>query len=164
MTTSPLRQVSSLEELQQLAKLFDIVYYEVSGRRVDGFDGIDEDADEAASDDDRADIQLMQRLEGDRLAIRTRAQVVTSEGRLVADVAAVFRTPEPVSVPVAIARRFAEVIATPVTRPYLREAIHQSAVKLSIAPPFFRSWILKTSGLCLLAAQPERRRLRAAML
>ncbi|OIK27642.1 hypothetical protein [Streptomyces malaysiense] len=152
MSTTELREVSSLEELQQLAELFDIVYYEVSGRRVDGFDRVDEDADEP-SDDDRADIQLMQRLEGDRLAIRTRAQVVTSEGRLVADVAAVFRTPEPVSVPVAIARRFAEVIATPVTRPYLREAIHQSAVKLGIAPPLLPILDLEAIGLVPSASQ-----------
>ncbi|WP_225859284.1 hypothetical protein [Streptomyces albicerus] len=148
--------MASLEELQQLAELFDIVYYEVSGRRADGFDLAGEDADEA-SDDDRADIQLMQRLEGDRLAIRTRARVVTSEGRLVADVAAVFRTPEPVIVPVVIARRFAEVIATPVTRPYLREAIHQSAVKLGIAPPLLPILDLEDIGLVPAASRLEQR-------
>lgn len=135
MSAAELHEVSSLEELQGLARLLDIVYYEVSGRRSDGFDQAAEVVDEGDDGDDRADMQLMQRLEGSTLSIRTRALVVTSQGRLVADVAAVFQTPEPVSVPADVARRFAEVIATPVTRPYLREAIHQCAVKLGIAPP-----------------------------
>ncbi|WP_432013831.1 hypothetical protein [Streptomyces cucumeris] len=141
-----MRKVSSLEELQQLAELLDIVYYEVSGRRSDGFDQ-PSDEPEGQTGDDRADIQLMQRMEGNRLAVRTRAMVVTSEGQMVADVAAVFRTPEPVSIPAAIAKRFAAVIATPVTRPYLREAIHQSAVKLGIAAPLLSVLDLEDVGL-----------------
>ncbi|MEU3860488.1 hypothetical protein AB0F03_24495 [Streptomyces sp. NPDC028722] len=146
MSASPARQVSSLEELQQLAELLDIVYYEVSGRRSDGFDQLNDDAEDEVGGD-HADIQLMQRMEGNRLAVRTRALVVTSEGRLVADVAAVFRTPEPVSIPAAIAKRFAAVIATPVTRPYLREAIHQAAVKLGIAAPLLSVLDLEEVGL-----------------
>lgn len=146
MSTGPVREVSSLEELQQLAELLDIVYYEVSGRRSDGFDQPHDDAEEE-SGDDHADIQLMQRMEGNRLAVRTRALVVTSEGRLVADVAAVFRTREPVRIPAAIAKRFAAVIATPVTRPYVREAIHQSAVKLGIEAPLLSVLDLEEIGL-----------------
>ncbi|MFV0128978.1 hypothetical protein ACLGI4_14865 [Streptomyces sp. HMX112] len=145
-----------MEELQQLAELLDIVYYEVSGRRSDGFDQpSDETEGEVGSD--RADIQLMQRMEGNRLAVRTRAMVVTSEGRMVADVAAVFRTPEPVSIPAAIAKRFAAVIATPVTRPYLREAIHQSAVKLGIAAPLLS--VLDLEDVGLLPTKAERKAL-----
>ncbi|WP_242576234.1 hypothetical protein [Streptomyces sp. A10(2020)] len=89
----------------------------------------------------------MQRMEGTRLSVRTRATVVTSEGRMVADVAAVFRTPEPLSIPAPIAKHFAEVIATPVTRPYLREAIHQSAVRLGIAAPLLSVLDLEDVGL-----------------
>lgn len=89
----------------------------------------------------------MQRMEGNRLSVRTRAMVVTSEGRMIADVAAVFRTPEPVSIPAAIAKRFAAVIATPVTRPYVREAIHQSAVKLGISAPLLSVLDLEEVGL-----------------
>ncbi|WP_240503288.1 hypothetical protein [Streptomyces prasinopilosus] len=146
-----MRKVSSLEELQQLAELLDIVYYEVSGRRSDGFEQLSEAEGEVG--DDHADIQLMQRMEGNRLAVRTRAMVVTSEGRMVADVAAVFRTPEPVSIPAAIAKRFAAVIATPVTRPYLREAIHQSAVKLGIAAPLLSVLDLEEVGLLPIVAE-----------
>ncbi|MEW2348744.1 MULTISPECIES: hypothetical protein [unclassified Streptomyces] len=152
MTAGPPHEVSSLEELQQLAELVDVVYYEVSGRRTDGFDtsetfdGTEGEAGGPAGDD-HADIRLMQRMEGNRLAVRTRALVVTSEGRLVADVAALFRTPEPVRIPAAIAKRFAAVIATPVTRPYLREAIHQSAVKLGIAAPLLPVLDLEDIGL-----------------
>ncbi|MET7505867.1 hypothetical protein [Streptomyces albidoflavus] len=144
--SADVRGISSLEELQQLAELLDIVYYEVSGRRFDGFDQPDDEGD-TQDCGDRADIQLMQRMEGNRLAVRTRAMVVTSEGRMVADVAAVFRTPEPVSIPAPIAKRFAEVIATPVTRPYVREAIHQSAVKLGIAAPLLSVLDLDDVGL-----------------
>lgn len=46
MSAHPVRKVSSLEELQQLAELLDIVYYEVSGRRSDGFDQPRDDAEE----------------------------------------------------------------------------------------------------------------------
>ncbi len=151
MSARPVRKVSSLEELQQLAELLDIVYYEVSGRRSDGFEQLSEAEGEVG--DDHADIQLMQRMEGNRLAVRTRAMVVTSEGRMVADVAAVFRTPEPVSIPAAIAKRFAAVIATPVTRPYLREAIHQSAVKLGIAAPLLSVLDLEEVGLLPIVAE-----------
>ncbi|MFF8702506.1 hypothetical protein ACF067_25950 [Streptomyces albidoflavus] len=140
------REISSLEELQKLAELLDIVYYEVSGRRFDGFDQPD-DEDDTQDCRDRADIQLMQRMEGTRLSVRTRATVVTSEGRMVADVVAVFRTPEPLSIPAPIAKHFAEVIATPVTRPYLREAIHQSAVRLGIAAPLLSVLDLEDVGL-----------------
>nr|WP_203607811.1 hypothetical protein [Streptomyces sp. SID11385] len=138
-----------MEELQQLAELVDVVYYEVSGRRTDGFDGFDrpEDGEEWDSGGDHADLQLMQRMEGNLLAVRTRALVETAEGRLVADVAAHFRTPEPVRIPAAIAKRFAAVIATPVTRPYLREALHQSAVKLGIAAPLLPVLDLEDIGL-----------------
>lgn len=146
MSTSPLQEVASLEELQQLAELIDIIYYEVSGRRSDGFDQPGDGTEEEETDD-RADIQLMQRMQGNRLAVRTRALVITSEGRMVADVAALFQTPEPVSIPASIAKRFAEVIATPVTRPYLREAIHQSAVKLGIAAPLLSVLDLEDVGL-----------------
>ncbi|MET7936059.1 hypothetical protein [Streptomyces sp. NPDC005322] len=154
MSARPVRKVSSLEELQQLAELLDIVYYEVSGRRSDGFDQPSEETVGEVGDD-HADIQLMQRMEGNRLAVRTRVMVVTSEGRMVADIAAVFRTPEPVSIPAAIAKRFAEVIATPVTRPYLREAIHQSAVKLGIAAPLLS--VLDLEDVGLLPTVAERR-------
>ncbi|MGW9316372.1 hypothetical protein ACWGSB_28965 [Streptomyces albidoflavus] len=140
------REISSLEELQKLAELLDIVYYEVSGRRFDGFDQPDDEGD-TQDCRDRADIQLMQRMEGTRLSVRTRATVVTSEGRMVADVAAVFRTPEALSIPAPIAKHFAEVIATPVTRPYLREAIHQSAVRLGIAAPLLSVLDLEDVGL-----------------
>ncbi|MGE9695126.1 MULTISPECIES: hypothetical protein [unclassified Streptomyces] len=154
MTAGAPHEVSSLEELQQLAELVDVVYYEVSGRRTEGFDASDgADEEMKAAGDDRADIRLMQRMEGNRLAVRTRALVVTSEGRLVADVAALFRTPEPVRIPAAVAKRFAAVIATPVTRPYLREAIHQSAVKLGIAAPVLPVLDLEDIGL-LPPAQP----------
>ncbi|MFE9907735.1 hypothetical protein [Streptomyces clavifer] len=148
---SPPRAVSSLEELQQLAELIDIVYYEVSARRSDGFDQLSDDASEGESDD-QAEIQLMQRMEGNQLAVRMRAMVVTAEGRMIADVAAVFKTPEPVSIPAAIAKRFASIIATPVTRPYLREAIHQSAVKLGIAAPLLSVLDLEDVGLLPVAA------------
>ncbi|MFE5072357.1 hypothetical protein [Streptomyces halstedii] len=144
--------MSSLEELQQLAELIDIVYYEVSARRADGFDQLSDDATEGSSGD-QAEIHLMQRVEGNQLAVRMRAMVVTSEGRMTADVAAVFRTPEPVSIPAAIAKRFASVIATPVTRPYLREAIHQSAVKLGIAAPLLSVLDLEDVGLLPVAAE-----------
>ncbi|MFC9943523.1 hypothetical protein [Streptomyces pratensis] len=145
MSADPPHEVSSLAELQQLAELIDIIYYEVSGRRSDGFDQPGDDAEEEG--DDRADMQLMQRMEGNRLAVRTRALVATSEGRMVADVAALFQTPDPVIIPADIAKRFAEVIATPVTRPYLREALHQSAVKLGIAAPLLSVLDLEDVGL-----------------
>ncbi|MEU0145781.1 hypothetical protein [Streptomyces sp. NPDC006288] len=153
-TESLLREVSSLEELQQLAELIDIVYYEVSARRADGFDQLRDDSEEERSGD-QAEIQLMQRMEGNQLAVRMRAMVVTSEGRMVADVAAVFRTPEPISIPAAVAKRFAEIIATPVTRPYLREAIHQSAVKVGIAAPLLSVLDLEDVGLLPLATEPK---------
>ncbi|MFJ7591424.1 hypothetical protein ACIQZO_29435 [Streptomyces sp. NPDC097617] len=146
MSASSVRAVSSFEELQQIAELIDIVYYEVSGRRSDGFEQPSADPEDGVGDD-QADIQLMQRTDGKHLAVRTRAVVVTSEGRMIADVAAVFRTPEPVRIPVAIAKRFAAVIATPVMRPYVREAIHQSAVKLGIAAPLLSVLDLEDVGL-----------------
>jgi hypothetical protein len=151
MTGTTLHEVSSLEELQQMASLLDVIYYEVSGRRTDGFDQTPDDPDGRPGD--HADLQLMQRVEGNSLAVRTRALVVTSQGRLVADVAAVFQLPEPVSIPAHVAKRFAEVIATPISRPYLREAIHQSAVKLGIAAPLLS--ILDLEGIGLLGIQTD---------
>ncbi|MGW7260690.1 hypothetical protein [Streptomyces sp. NPDC054834] len=125
-----------MSELQDTAELVDIVYYEVSGRRLDGFSRASTGSrDDTAPDDDTAEIELMQRLEGDTIDIRLRAVVVTAQGRLIADVAAVFRTPEQVSVPLEVVSDFAKAVATPIVRPYLREAIHQTAVRLGIDAP-----------------------------
>lgn len=134
MSTTATRALSSVEELRDTAELVDIVYYEVSGRRFDGFSNIG-CRDEGALEDDTAEIELMQRLEGDTIYIRMRALVLTVQGRLIADVAVVFRTPQRVSVPPPVVSQFADVIATPIVRPYLREAIHQTAVRLGIDAP-----------------------------
>lgn len=140
MSTKAIR-VLSVNDLRDQAELLDIIFYEVSGRRTDGFKPSSADAGgtgDAGDDplaDDTADIRLMQRLEGGTLAIRMRASVTTSQGRLVADVAAIFRAPEGASVSSHVVTQFADVVATPVIRPYLREAIHQTAIRLGIAAP-----------------------------
>ncbi|MFF7976857.1 hypothetical protein [Streptomyces sp. NPDC007905] len=136
MSTKAARVLSSVDELRDTAELVDILYYEVSGRRHDGFSRNGSGCrDDAASDDDTAEFELMQRLEGDTIDIRLRAHVVTAQGRLTADVAAVFLTPEQVSVPPQVVSEFAKTVATPIVRPYLREAIHQTAVRLGIDAP-----------------------------
>ncbi|MGW8569803.1 hypothetical protein [Streptomyces niveus] len=136
MNREVLHAISSVDELRDQAELLDIVYYEVSGRRAEGFatpPPVPDDDGENPSD--HADIQLMQRLEGGALSIRMRATVITSEGRFVADVAAIFRIAERVSVPADVVMKFADVVATPVIRPYLREAVHQSALRLGLDAP-----------------------------
>ncbi|MGW3148893.1 hypothetical protein ACWDG1_30310 [Streptomyces sp. NPDC001177] len=136
MSSQVARVLTTVNELQGTAELVDILYYEVSGRRLDGFSRASTGCrDDVAPDDDTAEIELMQRLEGDTIDIRLRALVVTGQGRLIADVAAVFRTPEQVSVPPEVVSEFAKVVATPIVRPYLREAIHQTAVRLGIDAP-----------------------------
>ncbi|MFF2518746.1 hypothetical protein [Streptomyces sp. NPDC058086] len=136
MSTRVAHALTSVDELRDKAELVDIVYYEVSGRRLDGFtSGSTVCRDDVTPDDDTAEIELMQRLEGDTIYIRLRALVITAQGRLIADVAAVFRTPERVSVSPPVISQFADIIATPVVRPYLREAIHQTAVRLGIDAP-----------------------------
>lgn len=135
MTETGPRQIQSVEELLHATQLAQIQYYEVSGRRFDGFGEPSVPPEDDANVEGRAQVQVMQRLEGDTLAVRLRAEVQTSEGHLVADVAAFFRSAEQLSVPGEVAFGFAQRVASPIVRPYLREAVQTTAVRLGMVAP-----------------------------
>lgn len=134
MSDSQPTQVSSVEELLAATQLVSIQYYELSGLRFDGFDYFD-DAPEQDPHINQAQMKLMQRTSDDTLAVRSRAEVTTPEGRLIADVAAVFKVTTGVAVSKSIAMAFAQRVASPIVRPYLREGIQSTAVRLGITAP-----------------------------
>ncbi|GLW52388.1 hypothetical protein [Kitasatospora phosalacinea] len=134
MKTVVPRSVDSVEDLLALAHLDLIQYYEVGGRRFDGFRDAPAEIVET-KDDDLAQVRLMHRLDGATLAVRLRAEVLTPEGQIVADVAAFFKADEVLSVSSEAAVAFAKRVASPIIRPYLREAIQNTAVRLGMAAP-----------------------------
>ncbi|MFF2349910.1 hypothetical protein ACFVVL_09030 [Kitasatospora sp. NPDC058115] len=130
MTGNAAREITSVDELLTVAHLNHIQYFEVSGRRFDGF--------EQPNDDDLpgegvAQVRLMQLFDGEAIAARARAEVHAEEGLLIADVAAFFQISEKVDLSPELVGAFAKRVASPIIRPYLREAIHTTAAKLGMA-------------------------------
>ncbi|MEV7770540.1 hypothetical protein [Kitasatospora sp. NPDC086791] len=129
MTDSTARKITTVDELLAVAQLNRIQYFEVSGRRFDGF----EPPSDGLPDEGLAQVRLMQLFDGKVIAARARAEVHAEEGALVADVAAFFHASEELSVTPDVLAGFVKRVASPIIRPYLREAIHGTAMKLGMA-------------------------------
>lgn len=131
MTGKSPRKITSVDELLTVAHLNRIQHYEVSGRRFDGFERSDR-TERDLPEKGLAQVRLMQFFDGKVLAARARAEVHAEEGVLVADVAAFFQASEKLTVPPEIIAAFAKRVASPILRPYLREAVQGVAVKLGM--------------------------------
>lgn len=120
------REVTDLGTMRALANLNDIIYYEVWGRRHDGF---------ANAGVTSQGVNVMQQIEPTRMAFRFRTVVNAPDGEYVIDVASLFTFPEPLAASEDVMKAFAGQVAFPATHPFVREALRDIASRLGLKRP-----------------------------
>ncbi|MDG4815903.1 MULTISPECIES: hypothetical protein [unclassified Micromonospora] len=120
----------SFEELEARADLVDVVVYEVSGKRRDGFD-----LPEGPADLNKNDINILQDGSDERIRIRCQIKVDARDGIYSVDVAAIFDLSEPTKLSDDLRDNFALHIGIPSVYPYLRVELQMAARRLGLKPP-----------------------------
>jgi hypothetical protein len=124
--SSDVTVASSPQELLDVVELRDVVYYEVSGKRCDA---------EGDSESHPLAINVMFRIEEKELGVRFQSNVTAFGGTYVADAEVIFALAKRVDIKVEAMQGFVERVAMMVVYPYLREAIADSATRLSLQRP-----------------------------
>jgi hypothetical protein len=123
--SDPQAVISDVRELIALTELQDVVFWEISARRI-----------EDNSEDRPLQIQAMARV-GDeqQLGLRFRATISAQGGDFVADAEAIFAIAEQREIDPELIHEFVERVGIMVVFPFLRSAIAESATKLSLPRP-----------------------------
>lgn len=134
------RDVDLLDALVEGTDLADVVLYEVSGRRRDGFDLTD-----LPPDSGETDMRVLHNSNREQIRVRCQLRVVTRDGVYAVDAAALFRlrTP-PIQVSPELVQSFAHRVGVPTIYPYLRVELHMAARRLGLKPPILQ--LLKPDG------------------
>lgn len=132
-------RIDSVEELVRAAEISQVIFHEVSARRLasGGDDGADDDVDGPPA------LQVAVRIDGRELEVRCRVDGEFHGGKYVADVSACYELQFEESVPsdgeVAIGQDVTDAFVSNVgimaVYPFLRQAIHQSGSRLGLQPP-----------------------------
>jgi hypothetical protein len=138
------RRIEDVEELRALVTLADVIYYELHGRRRDGFDNDPQLAQGT---------NVMQLAESDRFSTRFRTVVQVPDGTYVVDLAVVFTLPEPTEVDPEVMRIFAGTVAFPIAHPFAREALRDLASRLGLKRPILQ--LLPPTGIELDESYPH---------
>lgn len=80
-------------------------------------------------------LQILQHAEHEHVEVRCVMEVVTEEGRFVADVASRYDYSEPLQVEDAALEEFTARVGVMAAYPFLREAIHQTASRVRLPAP-----------------------------
>lgn len=127
------RTVGSVTDLLGSAELTEIVLYEVSGRRRDGFDNSD-----VPSDSGRSRMQILSNNDETHIRVRCQVKVRTDDGIYSVDAAVVFTLAEAVRIPQDVFHAFVEEVGVPAVYPYLRVELHTAARRLGLRPPLLK--------------------------
>lgn len=119
------RRVDDVVELVDLADLVDVAVLRVSGERHEG-----EDQPEPGQT-----MQILQHGDVDHIEVRCVMEVVTDEGRFMADVASRYDYIEPLGVEGDVLTEFVARVGVMAAYPFVREAIHQTAARLRLPAP-----------------------------
>ena len=122
---SEVRRIDDVVELVDLADLVDVSLLRVSGERHEG----DEDPEPGQS------MHILQHADEAHIEVRCVMEVVTAEGRFIADVASRYDYLEPLAVDDAVIEEFTARVGVMATYPFVREAIHQTAARLRLPAP-----------------------------
>ena len=123
------RRIDNLDDLRQLAKIRDVVYFELHGRRRDGFE-TDPKVEQGTN--------VSQLTEGNRLTTRFRTLLQGGDGTYVVDLAVVFDFPEKFTFDPKVLQVFAGTVAFPIAHPFIREALRDMASKLGLKRPILQ--------------------------
>jgi hypothetical protein len=121
-----IRRIDEMDELQRLAKVQDITYFELHGRRRDGFD---------ASPKVQQGTDVLQYAVDSSLSVRFRTSVQSPDGTYIVDLSVEFEFSEPVEFDPDVMRAFASTIAFRIAYPFIREALRDMASKLGLKRP-----------------------------
>ena len=137
--SSPDSDRIGLEELIGSLELRNVSFFEVSARRWNA----DPDVDEKPFEEEDIDLKVMHKVQSDRVSVRCRMVFSGTEGRVVADAAALFVIKEDqdvsdsreVELDPQVLRAFISRVGIRIVFPYLREAVQESARKVRIKAP-----------------------------
>lgn len=122
----------SFEELEARAELVDVIVYEVSGKRRDGFDLPEAPA---PADLGKSNINILQNGNDNRIRVRCQIKVEAKDGVYSVDVAAIFDLSEPTKLNDELLDNFALHVGIPSVYPYLRVELQMAARRLGLKPP-----------------------------
>lgn len=119
------RHVDDVVEFVELADLVDVSILRISGERREG-------EDDSRS---RQSMRVLQRADEAHVEVRCVMEVVTPEGRFVADVATRYDYVEPLVVEESVLEEFTARVGVMAAYPFVREAIHQTATRMRLPAP-----------------------------
>ena len=119
------RPVDDVGELVDLADLVDVAVLRVAGERHEGDD----------LPDPCQTMQIMQHADAEHLEVRCVMEVITDEGKFVADVASRYDYSEALEVEESVVEDFVAKVAVMAIYPFVRETIHQTAARLRLPAP-----------------------------
>ncbi|MGN6128739.1 MAG: hypothetical protein ACTHOK_00185 [Nocardioidaceae bacterium] len=121
------RSIATLEEFVQLTELRNIMTLRVSGER--------KRRDVKGGQSAEQEMKVFRRESAETIEVRCVMEVLTSKARLLADIAAIFRSSEPLAVDPGVLDDFTQNVAVMALFPYLRESVQNSAARLGVPPP-----------------------------
>jgi hypothetical protein len=119
-----------LRELVARAELVDVVIYEVSGKRRDGFELVD-----VPVSPDSTQMKVIHDGDEERIRIRCQLRLSARDGIYAVDGAAIFKLSEPTKLHDELVDDFTLHIGIPTVYPYLRVELQMAARRLGLKPP-----------------------------
>jgi hypothetical protein len=123
--STPVIQISEVDELVRLAELRDVIFYEVSGKRSGNED----------SEPQPFVLRSMFRHDATQLGTRFQVSVSGHGGDYIADAEAIFALSQPAEINPTALKEFIERVGVMVVYPFLREAVADVATRLSLRRP-----------------------------
>ncbi|MGW3299185.1 hypothetical protein [Streptomyces rubiginosohelvolus] len=133
---------ASLAELVDHVQLQNVMFLEVRGRR----DLIEDESATEVNESSPTMTAWFRAAEG-QIEVRCRTEVHASAAHFVADAVATFSVSCPVPEDSPLHEAFTDRVGVAVVYPYLRESVHQSALKLGVEPPLLSLIARKLSEL-----------------
>jgi len=130
--TEKVSPVTSAEDLSKTIELIDVWPYEVSAKRKG--EPTEPPSLETLNDTD-AELVVQFSRDDDRLIIRLRLPVDTSDAEFLADIGVVYELPTDIQVEPAVIAEFVSKVAVFAAYPFVREAIFGMATRLRVTPP-----------------------------
>jgi hypothetical protein len=151
----------ALRELEALLELRRIIYFELSARRWGSTPGLEESPPESPS----TSMRVMNKIEQNRLIVRTRVDARGTQARIVVDLGAIFELEEGVlfqsqshgehvsgsesgvSLEEETLKEFSEKVGVPTLYPFIRESLFTCATRIGVKPPLLG--LLRRDGVKL---------------
>ncbi|MBJ7451749.1 MAG: hypothetical protein JHC71_06640 [Blastococcus sp.] len=149
MSDTP-RTVSSARELLEITTLHDIVWYELSGRRLT--DDEVAAAPEPAGEED-APLQVMARSSDEEIEVRVRTTTQSPSAVFSVDVGALFSLATPVDIDPDAMKDFVQRVGVMAAYPFVREGLFSVAARMRVEAPLLQ--LLQSNTMNLVSAPAE---------